>query len=295
MIYELNYPASKLLEVALNHIFVLDDMITWCFFFLSCSALKMHSQPPCLTERCDANHRSELWSPWTLSEQSTCRKWTFTQGNLNQQRNKNKWGLLFSVFLVFSFSNFWGSAARRLGREYVVLKAPECHKTSDEPKLLKVSHKQQNKILNRLHNQFILKMHLSIKRKKWNNCGSSSDVKLLHLYNVILGKCTALLHCLLWHKYLLLSPFHMLQMFFFLFLSNKTRVSLICSLILSRYSRHADADGARTYSPERSINFKWLPYISLIALVSSHISIWGPAGGLVRCAIIKVQSYIGVK
>lgn len=85
--------------------------------------------------------------------------------------------------------------------------------------------------------------------------------------------------------------------FFFLFFSNKIQVSLICSLIrrLSRYSQHADADGAPTYSLKRSINFKWLPYISLIALVSSHISIWGPAGALVRCTIIKVQSYIGVK
>lgn len=33
MIYELNYPATKLLQFALNHIFVLDDKITWCFFF----------------------------------------------------------------------------------------------------------------------------------------------------------------------------------------------------------------------------------------------------------------------
>lgn len=33
MIYELNYPASKLLQFAVNHIFVLDDKITWCFVF----------------------------------------------------------------------------------------------------------------------------------------------------------------------------------------------------------------------------------------------------------------------
>lgn len=33
MIYELNYLASKLLQFVLNHIFVLDDKITWCFFF----------------------------------------------------------------------------------------------------------------------------------------------------------------------------------------------------------------------------------------------------------------------
>lgn len=125
----------------------------------------------------------------------------------------------------------------------------------------------------------------------WSYCYHSD------LYNIILGQCTALLHCLLLHKSLLLPAFHTLQMFFFLFFSNKIQVSLICSQIrrLSRYSQHADADGAPTYSLKRSINFKWLPYISLIALVSSHISIWGPAGGLVRCAIIKVQSYIGVK
>lgn len=40
-----------------------------------------------------------------------------------------------------------------------------------------------------------------------------------------------------------------------------------------------------------SINFKWLPYISLIALVLSHIFISEPTGGLIACAIIKAQFY----
>lgn len=134
------------------------------FFFLSCGALKMQSLQPCLTEGCDADHRSELWSPWPLSEWSTCRKRTLTQGNLNQQRNKNKQGL-FIVCLVFSFSNFWCSATLRHGRECVVLKPAERRKTSDEPKLLpllKVSHKQQNKILSSIHKQFILEKYLPI-------------------------------------------------------------------------------------------------------------------------------------
>lgn len=136
--------------------------------------------------------------------------------------------------------------------------------------------------------------------KKWNNYGSSSDVKLL------LSQWSVQYHT--WTMYSIIALSFITQIpasarfphianVFFLFFSNKIQVSLICSLIrrLSRYSQHADADGAPTYSLKRSINFKWLPYISLIALVSSHISIWGPAGGLVRCAIIKVQSYIGVK
>lgn len=42
---------------------------------------------------------------------------------------------------------------------------------------------------------------------------------------------------------------------------------------------------------EASINFKWLPYISLIALVTNHISILEPTGCIIWSSIIKAQLY----
>lgn len=44
-------------------------------------------------------------------------------------------------------------------------------------------------------------------------------------------------------------------------------------------------------SLKASINFKWLPYFSFIALVTSHISIIEPTGGLIRSSVIKAQLY----
>ena len=40
-----------------------------------------------------------------------------------------------------------------------------------------------------------------------------------------------------------------------------------------------------------AINFKWLAYISFIALVSSDIPIPEPARALVQCLVIKVHLY----
>ena len=44
-------------------------------------------------------------------------------------------------------------------------------------------------------------------------------------------------------------------------------------------------------APKASIIFKWLPYISPIALVAAHISITEPTGGLIWSSIINSQLY----
>lgn len=57
----------------------------------------------------------------------------------------------------------------------------------------------------------------------WSYCYHSD------LYNIILGQCTALLHCLLLHKSLLLPAFHTLQMFFFYFSAIKSKSRLFAA------------------------------------------------------------------
>lgn len=141
----------------------------------------MQSLQPCLTEGCDADHRSELWSPWPLSEWSTCRKWTLTQGNLNQQRNKNKQGLLFIVCLVFSFSNFWCSATLRHGRECLFWNQLKGAKPQTNPNCCHCwrCHTNSKTRFEALFTNNLSWKSISQSRKKWNNYGSSSDVKLL--------------------------------------------------------------------------------------------------------------------